>query len=189
MRTKIIAIDGIDGSGKTSLISKLNEELKYRGFLSMNMEVKNRDSLLVENYDQRKLLRENQYMKLSAYMFDLLFNLNNIQNCEYVIFDRYVMCLDAYFGCLGIEIPWVNKCQELVHKPYRTYILDLPVQMALERIDKRGERRGKLETHEFLTKVRKKRLETAKDSNYQILDATLGVERPCKMILEDIDII
>lgn len=189
---KIIVIDGIDGAGKTSLIQTLSISLKKAGVTTNAITLKNRDCAIVKYYDQNRIFTENQFMKLSAYMFDLLSDIESLRSmpqCEYILYDRYVDCLDAYFGSLEIHIPWVKNCTNFIPHPYRTYILDLSVDLALKRINQRSELKGTLENKEFLSKVREKYLDIAKEKKHTILDASLDSDTLCEMILSDLKIL
>lgn len=188
---KIIAVEGIDGSGKTTFIYSLCEYLNKKGYVVKVNTLKKHNSVLVKYYNERNQCCENQYMKLSAYMLDLLaYNMEIEGSCfwDFLIFDRYIDTLEAYFGSLNVHIPWVTEMKKYVYEPYLAILLDLPVEVALKRIGKRKGARKVLENYEYLSNVRDKYLQIANNKPYLIVDARLDGDTLCSLVMEKLQI-
>jgi len=121
----------------------------------------------------------------------LLFSADRIQHLQEVIIpalkkkitvicDRYIDSTTAYQGGgrgLNFElIHQVHKIATLGIYPTRTYLLDLPVEVGLNRINKRGNSLDRLETEsiEFHKNIRDCFLRIAKENTHRIMviDAT-----------------
>jgi dTMP kinase len=188
-RPKIITVEGIDGSGKTTLVDGLKDSLEEAGYTVKIFKMKGHTSDIAAFFTKERMDYENQYMKLSALMFDLMeknWELAKGIDCDYVIFDRYTDTLDAYFGGLDVYIPWVNELKKCLYEPDLTILLDCSVEIALERLNRRKEGLKELENREYLTKVKERYLNGA-DAGHYVINADLRPYRIFDLALKRIN--
>ena len=174
---KIIAVEGIDGSGKTTLVRRLKDSLEDRGFMVKSLKMKGHTSDIAGFFTERRMNYENQYMKLSALMFDLMVRNKELEeslDCDYVIF-RYTDSLSAYFDSLNVFIPWVDEIKKCIYEPNIVILLDCPVEIALERLNRRETNLKELENKEYLTRVKERYLQHA-GAGYLVINANLSMD-------------
>lgn len=101
---------------------------------------------------------------------------------KWVLCDRFTDATYAYQGGgRGIDMSRIADLEQWVQgelRPDMTLILDLPVDVGLERAGKRSEPdRFELEKHDFFNKVRDTYLAraAAKPGNYQVIDASPSI--------------
>lgn len=177
-RPKIIAVEGIDGSGKTTLVKRLKDSLEERGFTVKALKMKGYTADIAGFFAEKRMNYENQYMKLSALMFDLMVRNRELEeslNCDYVIFDRYTDSLSAYFDSLSVFIPWVDEIKKCFYEPYLVILLDCSVDIALERLNRREESIKELENRDYLTRVKARYLQHA-GAGYFVINADLSTD-------------
>lgn len=177
-RPKIIAVEGIDGSGKTTLVKRLKDFLEERGFTVKALKMKGRTADIAGFFTEKRMNYENQYMKLSALMFDLMVKNRELEerlDCDYVIFDRYTDSLSAYFDSLNIFIPWVDEIKKCIYEPNLVILLDCSVDIALDRLKGREESLKELENRDYLTRVKERYLQHA-GPGYLVINADLSTD-------------
>lgn len=81
---------------------------------------------------------------------------------EVVVCDRYVASSMAYQAA-ECDPAWVRELNRLARVPDLTIFLDVPVHLALDRIQRRGKRRERFETEAMLTTVRQRYLAILSD--------------------------
>ncbi|AGK60261.1 thymidylate kinase [Archaeoglobus sulfaticallidus PM70-1] len=154
----LIAIEGIDGSGKTSLARFLVEKLKELGYDAI---------LLKEPTDSKwgKKIKESYKSRLSPeeelrlFLLDREYDVKNniipaLESGKIVIMDRYYFSTIAYQGALGFDPDELKRMnEEIAPKPDLLIILDLNPEKALERIKNRDEP-NEFERKEYLSRVR-----------------------------------
>ena len=101
---------------------------------------------------------------------------------KWVLCDRFTDATYAYQGGgRGIEMSRIEQLEQWVQgdlRPDLTLILDLPVNVGLERAGKRSAPdRFELEKHDFFNKVRETYLSraTAQPGRYQVIDASPSI--------------
>jgi dTMP kinase len=102
----------------------------------------------------------------------------------WVLSDRFTDATYAYQGG-GRQLPWstIALLEDLVQQSLRpdlTLILDLPVEVGLNRAEKRSEKdRFEREQDEFFLRVRQVYLERARQApeRYTLVDASLSLEK------------
>lgn len=138
----LITFEGIDGSGKTTLIKHIGEYLKSKNLNTL---------ITYEPFDKdiRNLIKSGNYLPKAELA---LFMADRVQHIEQVIFpalkeniivlcDRFIDSTIAYqFGGNGISPDVIKAMYKLLNYPIypeRTYYLDIPVSEAMFRISNR----------------------------------------------------
>jgi dTMP kinase len=163
MKYKYIAIEGIDGSGKTTIANLLYNELSKKY---------NKIILMKEPYDKdlskkikEIILKEHEKNLDYGYLLALLFtadrSIKNIDLKKYlnegyiIISDRSIYSSFSYQILYeGIDIEWLKCISKYIIKPDITFVLDVDPKIAMERINSRGKSLTSYENIEFLRKVR-----------------------------------
>jgi len=182
-----VAVEGIDGSGKSTVIGLLAETLP-RVYVTREPSGGSIGRLIRE-----WALRGGS---VDPHVDALLFAADRIEHYRreiepkirenfLVITERYIESSIAYQGAAGVPIDFILYINSLVPKPDLTVILDVDPQIAVERIARRGGVE-KFEHTTFLRRVREIYLRRAEEEGYPIVDAS----RPPDVVARDlIDII
>ncbi len=173
-KPKIIVFSEIDGSGKSTQLKLLYNELitNYRVFISkieyMPLNDMNKSlirNLLIEFKSGIEILKQTIEIHPKDNKFD------------YILCDRYLMCYLAYAYMYGIEsIELIRKMLFFIKNPDLTLYFDVDVDLALSRIKERNSEINKHENYESLMHA-KKGYEKLFNSfgNLEIIDANKSV--------------
>lgn len=152
-KPKIIAFSGIDGSGKSTQLKLIYNELitNYRVFISkieyMPLNDMNKNlikNLLIEFKSGIEILKQATEIHTKNNKFD------------YILCDRYLMCYLAYAYLYGIEpIELIRKLLFFIKNPDLTLYFDIDVNLALTRIKERNSEINKHENYESLVQAKK----------------------------------
>lgn len=177
----LIAFEGIDGSGKTTQIKILSERLMKLG-IHYYTTMEPTDGPIGTLIHQMLIGRINMDKRIVgplivADRFDHLLNdtngiLNKINNGTHVITDRYYFSTYAY-NSIDMSLDWVidmNKEVKKILSPTITIFIDIPPNVAMERIHKNRYTSELFEKESYLKKVREKYLES-----FEILKTTENV--------------
>ncbi len=160
-----VALEGIDGTGKTTLISMLKKELEGRGYrvfatrepterfhVSEDM-VKSRDAesglSLFFRFTEDRFVHQNEISE-------------HLENDEIVLCDRYILSsmayqgvlLEKYFGDRNRTIEWMRTVSDAIRvRPDITFYIDVDPEISMKRISYRGSLTG-FEEKEYLSNVR-----------------------------------
>ncbi len=204
MNSHFITFEGIEGSGKSTQAKRTEEYLKQLGYpVLLTYEPggtfigeKIRDMLLNKNDLSSSLHSITELLLFSADRTQHLHEaiLPALKKKITVICDRYIDSTTAYQGGgrgLNLElIHQVHKIATLGVYPTRTYLLDLPVEVGLSRISKRGNSLDRLETEsiEFHQNIRDCYLHIAKENPHRIMviDATQSEDVISAIIQKDL---
>lgn len=178
----LIAIEGVDGAGKSTLQRALAEALRARGYCVLTSREPTagphgtalRQAALSERLAPEREL-ELLLLDRRAHLQGLL--LPALGRGEVVILDRYYFSTVAYQGAAGLDpdmLLAVNR--EFAREPELLLILDLPVSESLARIAQRGAADA-FERAETLVRVRELFLSFANWRNAHVLDASLAPEQ------------
>lgn len=169
----IIALEGIDGSGKTTVGKELEKYLRLK---YPNLRI----LLTSEPFTQEIINLIQAYGWKDGVLLTLLFSadraihLNWIKerSPDIVIMDRYYLSTIAYQSSLGIDKNWIFLVNSHFPKPNLTILLDLPAEIAIKRI-KSSDIFNFDEKIHTLERVRKTYLELAKqDESIKIINAS-----------------
>jgi len=195
---RYIAIEGIDGSGKTTianlLYSKLSE--KYNKITLMKEPYDNDLSKKIKEIISKEHEKNLDYGYLLALLFTADRSIKNIDlkkylNSDYIIIsDRSIYSTFSYQILYeGIDIEWLKCVSKYIIRPDITFILDVDPKIAVERINSRNKNITSYENTEFLKKVRENFLklkEIFPDDNIIYID---GKEKPEEILDKILNII
>jgi dTMP kinase len=206
LQGKFITFEGIDGSGKSTQLRMLAGDLRLKGY-NVLTTVEPGGTPLGRRLREAFLETEENVSPMAEL---LLFAADRSQHVELlikpslaegkiVISDRYADSTFVYQGAgRGFDEKIVNQAIELATgglKPDLTLFFDLPVAIALERLQTRtmqGETKNRMdkEKFEFYERVRKAYLELAeKEKNrFRIIDGTQAISEIQKNVVETVAI-
>jgi len=191
---RYIAIEGIDGSGKTTIANLLYNELskRYNKVILMKEPYDNDLSKKIKEIILKEHKKNLDYGYLLALLFTADRSIKNIDLKKYlnndyiVISDRSIYSTFSYQILYeGIDIEWLKCVSKYIIRPDITFILDVDPKIAVERINSRGKNITSYENIEFLRKARENFLklkEIFPEDNIIYID---GEEKP-EEILEKI---
>jgi len=178
-----IAVEGIDGSGKTTVIAEVAKALP-RVYVTREPS----------GGPIGRLLKEWALRGGTAdpHVDALLFAADRVEHYKreieprlregyIVITERYVESSIAYQGAAGVPIEYILYINSVVPRPHLTIILDVDPAEAVKRIKAR-ERLEKFEDVEFLRRVREIYLARARAEGYPVIDAG----RPAGEVARDV---
>lgn len=197
---KFITFEGIEGAGKTTAIDFIKQYLIDHG-IEIVLTREPGGTEVAEAI--RKILLDHNDEKIAEDAELLLFFASRAQHIAQVIkpalnAGKIVLCdrfTDASFayqcGGRGIDEKRVEVLESWVHadlQPDLTILMDLPVEVGMQRATKRGELdRFEVEQHHFFEKVREHYLYRAKKypHRFQVVNADVTIDE-IKDVLQDI---
>ena len=196
MKNLFIVFDGLDGSGKGEMIKRLE---KY--FIDKKFKVLVTREPTDGDYGKeiKRVLREEKDPLVSAEKCLIFFvkdredHLTNdilpFLEKGTVICDRYYYSTLAFQHTQGIDMEKVVFQNMNFRTPDITFILDLPAEIALERVAKRGKEKEKFEKLEFMKQLRLNFLQLKEEleDNIRIIDASKSKEEVFEQIKKEID--
>ncbi|MBX7169764.1 MAG: dTMP kinase [Pyrinomonadaceae bacterium] len=202
MRGKFITFEGIDGSGKSTQLRLLADDLRFRGFNVLTTHQPG-GTPLGRRLREAFLETEENVAPMAEL---LLFAADRAQHVEFlikpalaegkiVLSDRYADATTAYQGAgRGFDAKTIKQVIQLATgglKPDLTLFFDLPVSIGLQRTNKRdamGELKNRMdkENSEFYDRVRQAYLEIIdkEPRRFRVIDAMLSVEEVHAKALE-----
>ncbi len=187
MRGKFIVIEGIDGSGKTTLAHRLVETI---GAADSTFEP--------TNGQIGTILRSGSLGNVSPAAEALLFAADRAIHTEeikkilnsgrWVVCDRYLGSTVAYQSAAlgeGADIEWLLNIQsKSVIEPDATFLLDLDPEVGMSRVGSRGEDLSRFEKLDYQKKVRSAYLNIAKTLNYHVINANQSPDLVYRSVME-----
>ncbi len=185
----LIAVEGIDGSGKTTISKGIVENLSSKGFRAAYTyePFESPFSQALQRVKEEK--KDNPYIDALAMASDRAYHLHNVvlpllENGWIVVCDRYYYSSLAYQSAMGAPLKWVMDINSIFRKPDIAIYLDVSVGEALNRL-KHKHKGGKwvfFEKREILEKVRDVYLRLVSEGYLIRIDA----ERPYQAVLDDV---
>ncbi|MDQ7761309.1 dTMP kinase [Xanthomonas sontii] len=182
----LIAIEGIDGAGKSTLARSLAAALEANGaVVNLSKEpttgpwgMKLRDSAAVGRLSPAQ---EVEYLLLDRQQHVHELIAPALERGEIVILDRYFPSMIAYQGAAGLPVDELLQANSFAPRPNLLLLLDLDPLVGLQRIRARGDAPNHFETPDNLEKCRAiflaladsrmRRIDASKDAEAVLLDA------------------
>ncbi|MBO8144321.1 MAG: dTMP kinase [Thermodesulfobacterium sp.] len=187
---KLITIEGIDGAGKTTFAKALYEKLKEKG-INCIFSCEPTFGPFGKKIKEILIKGENSSQELRAlFLKDRMWHVENIiipalEEGKWVILDRYYLSTLAYQGSQGLPLKELLVENETIAPiPDLIIYLDLPLEIAFERIETRKKKLSFFEKKEFLKNVKKNYAGFLGLFHYLIIDATKAVEENVRYALE-----
>ncbi|MGB9939989.1 dTMP kinase [Methanosarcina sp.] len=188
MRGKLITLEGIDGSGKSTVAEKLRKNPEIKAFGPVFTREPTRGTLTGDAVEKAIQSDTDQLAELFLFTADHAEHLAKLvkpalENGKIVISDRYSDSRYAYQGVtlktrLENPIEWVkNLHRGWTIVPDLTILFDIVPEVSIERCGKRGEQ-SKFEKLELLRGVREIFLRVAAEDpeRFIIIDASRSPE-------------
>ncbi len=192
-----IVVEGIDGTGKSTLARMLGNYLRDRGCRVFLTEEPT-DSWLGKAVRQGIEEEKNPFTQAFLFFADRAEHVNLIKKHleigEDVICDRYVYSTYAYQGAqletqmsLPRALSWLEKLYEPIGlKPDMVFLLTVEPERGLRRIGSR-EKKEKFEREEFLKRVQEIYLLLAKKYDFAVVDSNRSLNEVYGEIVKLID--
>ncbi len=179
-----IVFEGIDGTGKTTIVKRLAEDLKREGY---EVFVTQEPTKTWIGRDVRRAIEEekNGFTQALLFFADRAEHVKEIrENLDKVILcDRYVYSTFAYQGAqlereMGFEkaMEWFKQVYEPMRlDPDMVFLITVDPEEGIRRIYGR-EKKEKFERVEFLRRVQEIYLRIALEYGFSIIDGNRGIE-------------
>ncbi len=158
-RGVFIVFEGIDGSGKSTHIKLLAEELRGRGLsvLETSEPSKDRIGTFIREYAERngdRFTLETETLLFAADRYEHVRQViaPALKRGMVVISDRYFYSSIAYQGATGIDLDWIREMNRFAPRPNLGILLDILPESSLERVNDRA--KTVFEVSDYLKKVR-----------------------------------
>lgn len=182
MKGLLIAVCGLDGSGKTTQISLLAEWLSNQNnnyiLTKQPTDIYRQDPRVRAYLDHGECPDMESLALLAA--ADRKWHLKtkiepSLEQGIHVITDRYLYSSIAFFKARGLEAEYIKQLNDKVLEPDITIYIDVEPAICLERISQRDGKSLKFEERStnIFNKVRKAFLEEALPKNVLIIDGTM----------------
>ena len=174
-----VSVEGIDGSGKTTIVNAVASSLTKLGIKVYTTKEPSNSEIgkLIRSW----ALKKNTSMPHPS-IYALLFvadrtmhYMNEVSpallNNDVVISERYMESTIAYQGALGVSLDWLIQLHRYVPPADLVIILDIDVETAMRRLETRGDLEV-FERRTLLNGVRSIFLERARAMGYPVIDAS-----------------
>lgn len=158
---RLIVIEGIDGTGKTTIACAIQEYLIKHGYdaiLTFEPTNGRYGKMIRESFTARERLSAEEENRLfledrKEHVRDLI--LPALKEDKIVVCDRYYFSTMAYQGARGMDIDKIRKENEcFAPRPDIVFLLELDPEIALKRIcEKRKTKPNNFEGLDYLKKV------------------------------------
>lgn len=188
----LIALEGIDGSGKSTQARRLGAALRDRGIDAVVFrepgDSPHGDKLREQFREGRTITpREEADLFVADRRIDVRDNIAPaLAAGRVVVMDRYYFSTMAYQGALGLDIEELRRENEsFAPRPHLTLILDVPPETSARRIAASREKPSSYEDVDYLAKVRALFVSFC-NSNVIALDATVPEDQLADEILTQV---
>ena len=162
VKSKLISFEGIDGSGKSTLIQLVSEELNKLGLTTIVLQ---EPGTTLMGLELRKLLKSEipraQMTEVLMFMASRADMVNNVitpamKNYDVVLIDRYIDSTVAYQGYSnGIDLNTIQTLNRLAvgnNLPHKTILVDVDLKTAEKRRKERQDDVDKFDTNQAFAK-------------------------------------
>ncbi len=173
----LIAIEGIDGSGKTSVAKRITKWLMENNIKALYTSEPSKSpiGLLIKEKIISVPVRRDARIEALLFAADRLWHviyeiLPHLKEGTVVIADRYYFSSIAYQGALGAPIEWIKELNKFAPEPELSIYIDITPQEAIRRKRKQGDIKKSFENIEYLSKVREIYLELVRQNKLVLVN-------------------
>lgn len=192
---KIITLEGIDRSGKTTQAQMLSHFLqKEKNLRTAHFDFPDYQTdvgKLIHKYLTSGEMPPNPeilHLLYAANRYEIRDTINfHLEEGYVIIMNRYYQSNMVYGHVNGLELEWLSTLDKNMPRSDLTIILDVPVQVTYTRSTTMGANRFE-QTKEFIERVREIFLAVADKENWKVVDAdrsTQDVNQDIVKIVED----
>ena len=187
---------GLDGCGKTTMLTRLGEELgeKYEIFLTKQPTNAVRESDIFRTYMDNPDHDAYDYRSLSLLAAsDRLQHVNKVVEPQMaqgkiVISDRYFYSCLANLRARGFEKDeWIYEIAESVLKPDVAFFFDVPVEIAVKRVRNRIEEKDRYIDMELQYKLRDEYIKICRANNGVLLSTEMPIEECYAIVKKEVE--
>jgi len=171
----LIALEGIDGAGKTTQAKLLVKWLKSNGVEAVYTSEPTESEIgqIIKRHLRNIRRRYSEEAIALLFTADRLYHIEKVitpalNKGKVVVTDRYVHSSIAYQTVTTGRRKWIEQINSIAPQPDLSILIDLPVNQAIKRIKTR--RKHLYEKHRFLTKVRREYLRLVKNGQMTLVD-------------------
>jgi dTMP kinase len=204
-RGKLITIEGIEGAGKSSAVECIRQYLADRniypvftrepGGTDIAEEIR---KVLLHPVSNEKMQPKTELLLMFACRAQLISHLVGpaLQAGKWVVSDRYIDASYAYQGFgRQIDLGYIEQLDNMIVGPVYpslTFLLDVPVDVGLQRAFSRGNGKDRIEQEkvEFFTRVREGYLQRLSESpnRIKLIDASKTKDEVMADIIAVLDV-
>ncbi|HLC65799.1 MAG TPA: dTMP kinase [Candidatus Nanoarchaeia archaeon] len=201
MKNLFIVLDGMDGAGKGEMIERLHNYL-FKKSKKYRILTTREPTYGKHGKEIREMLKQDKDPKSNAKKYLELFTKDRKEHLEktiipflahdeghnLVLCDRYYYSTIAFQHTQGLPEKECVDANKNFLKPDIAFILDLPADIAIERVSRRGEKE-KFEELEFMRELRKNflKLKQILGDNIIVIDASKPVEGVFESVRKEVD--
>jgi dTMP kinase len=205
IKGKLIVVEGIDGSGKSTQLHLLDKWLRHLGVLVFNTEWNSSDVVkeITSKGKKKALLTPTTFSLLHATDFADRYERNILPLLRagyYVLADRYVYTAYARDAVRGCNPRWVRRVYNFAARPDASFYYHVPVEVAVKRI---LTGRPKLKYYEagmdlnlsndeyesyriFQSRIIEEYKAMASKEGFRVMDGTLSIEQQQRLMREQV---
>lgn len=187
---------GLDGCGKTTMLTKLKKDLedRYTVFLTKQPTNAVRRSDIFRTYMDKPNHDAYDYRSLSLLAAgDRLQHVNKV--IEPQMADGNIVISDRYFySCLAnlrargfLQDEWVYEVAEYVIKPDAAFFFDVPVEIAVKRVRSREEEKDRYIDIELQYKLRDEYIKICKANNGVLISTKMPIEDCYALVKKEVE--
>jgi len=190
----LVAIEGIDGVGKTTQSTRLVERLKALGFDAVRF-IEPTDETPESKLIKQKLEDSSSttHSLLDLFLADRRYDVEThiapaLAANKIVVMDRYFLSTAAYQSDSKAWRDILEENRELAPEPDISFIINWPADIALRLIKKRESGFTAFENQAALLQIRGRYLEIAREDsgNYVVIEKIADEEDVCDEILDNL---
>lgn len=191
-RGTLVALEGIDGVGKSTLSRALARALRRRGWsVALRREPSDpRIGALAQSAAAEDAWTGAVYFTVDRHLAAPFLE-RDLERNDFVLQDRSFFSTLAYQGS-ALSARDFRRLTELqrtaTRAPDRVILLDLPPSEALRRLGSRPSQRGPLEGLRTLRRVARAYRTLARSNHWQVLDARSSTRELVRQVLERLDL-
>ena len=192
---KLITFCGLDGCGKTTMLTLLNEKLQSRYNVFMTKQPTNfvRNSDIFRTYMDCPDHSAYDYRSLSLLAASDRIQHTNMQiyphlkQGDVVISDRYFYSCLANLIARGFSTDkWIYEIAESIEKPDIAFFFDVPVETAVARVRTREAEKDRYIDMDLQYKLRELYIQICRSNNGILISTEQSISETTKIMFEEI---